>query len=507
MLMAVECPVEHLKRGLELVETLPACTSRSKNGFDVFRTRDGRSISSLYLGGLKIEQQLGFAKFLSLTGYIESSATAMPNLSGQPGAAVSGRAASNATLTGKSKTFSQEFQLSSNGSGDAKFSWIAGLYYLNDDTTVGSAVYGTCAGTVCAATPVPTQTYGNPKTKSYAAYAEGTYEVLPATRITLGVRYTRDEKSLTGSVAPLPGYANSPAVLPSTTVLFPGAPYTGNPAGIVTAITFPKLTYKAVLAHDFTDNVHGYVSYNRGFKSGTYNPTNFSNQPSRPEVLDAVEAGLKSDLFDRLLRLNISGFHYSYKDIQVRTGAPPAPPGSTITYNAAAARVNGAELQASLVPSRALTINASATYLDGIYSAFANASCTVPRTITTTVLGGNSTVACDNSGHRLANTSRWSYNLNVAYTLETEIGAFTLAANDSYKSRSFWDASNRLSQDPYHLVSASLTWSSPDKHFDVQAYVRNLTKSYYFANGIESATDVYVPGAPQTFGINAGFHF
>ena len=270
-------------------------------------------------------------------------------------------------------------------------------------------------------------------------------------------------------------------------MLSPGAPYPGNPAGIVTAITFPKLTYKAVLAHDFSDNVHAYISYNRGFKSGTYNPTNFSNQPSRPEILDAFEAGVKSDLFDRLLRLNLSGFHYNYKDIQVRTGAPPAPPGSTITYNAAAARVNGAELQMSLVPSRAFSINASATYLDGIYSQFANATCTVPRAVTATVLGGNNTVPCDNSGHRLANTSRFSYNLNATYTLETKVGSFALSANDSYKSRSYWDASNRLSQDPYHLVSASLTWTSPDKRFDVQAYVRNLTKAYYFANGIESA--------------------
>ena len=45
------------------------------------------------------------------------------------------------------------------------------------------------------------------------------------------------------------------------------------------------------------------------------------------------------------------------------------------------------------------------------------------------------------------------------------------------------------------------------KRFDIQAYVRNLTKAYYLANGVESAMDVYVPGAPRTFGFNAGFHF
>lgn len=469
-------------------------------------TRDGVSDAKLRLVGLRIEQDLGFAKFLSLTGYIHSNAIAMPNLSGQPGKPVAGQTASNAILSGNSKTFSQELQLASNAAAGSRFTWIGGLYYFNDNTTVGNAVFGTCVGAVCAA-PIPTQTTGRPKTRSYAAYAETTYEILPRTRITAGLRYTRDEKSLTGDVTPLAGFPNTPAVLAASTVLHPGDPYTGNPAGIVTAVTFPKLTYKAVLAHDFTNSIHGYVSYNRGFKSGTFNPTNFTNQPSRPEVLDAYEAGLKSDLFDRLLRLNVSGFHYNYKDIQVRTGAPPAPAGSTITYNAAAARVNGVDLEANLVPSRHLSINASASYLDGSYTNFTTATCTTPRPIAGAVLGGNVSAVCNNSGHRLANTSRWSYNLNATYTLDTGVGAFALSANDSFKSRSYWDASNRLSQNPYHLVSAALTWTSLDKHFDIQAYVRNLTKSYYFANATEATTDVYTPGAPRTFGVNAGFHF
>ena len=469
--------------------------------------RDGNSDSSMYLGGLKIEQDLGFASLVSMTGYIHAEAVSAPNLTGQPGNPVAGQSATNAILTGDSDTFSQEFQLSSNASNGSRLSWIGGLFYLHDNTVVGTSVFSTCVALVCAPTPIPTQTTGRPTTRSYAAYAEGTYEVLPATRLTLGLRYTRDKKALTGITVPLQGFPNSRATLPTTVVLRPGDPYPSNPDGIDTEITFPKLTYKAVLAHDFNDDVHGYVSYNRGFKSGSFQPTNFNNQAARPEVLDAFEGGVKSDLFDRLLRLNVSAFHYKYKDIQLRTGAPPAPPGTTITYNAAAARVNGVELEANLVPSRALSINASASYLDATYTRFPNASCTIPRVITGTTLGGNSTMPCDNSGKRLINTPRWSYNLNATYTVDSEVGTFALSANDSYKSRSYWDPDNRLSQDPYHLVSASLTWTSLDRRFDIQAFVRNLTKSFYFANIQQSGTDVAVVGAPRTYGINAGFHF
>src|SRR3546814_8464423 len=42
-----------------------------------------------------------------------------------------------------------------------------------------------------------------------------------------------------------------------------------------------------------------YLSYNRGFRSGGYNPGTLSDPAFRPEVLDAYEVGIKSTLFDR----------------------------------------------------------------------------------------------------------------------------------------------------------------------------------------------------------------
>ena len=314
-------------------------------------------------------------------------------------------------------------------------------------------------------------------------------------------------RPLTGNTEPYPGLPNSPAVLPATVVLRPGDPYPGNPNGIDTAITFPKVTYKAVLAHDVSDRVHAYVSANRGFKSGTYNPTNYSNEPSRPEILDAYEAGIKSELFDRKVRLNLAAFRYNYEDIQLRTSAPPAPAGSTITFNAGKARVNGVDAEITFAPMRALSITASAAYLDAIYTSFPNATCTIPRVITATVLGGNNTVACDNSGHRMINTPKVSYNLRASYVVETGVGSLTLAASDAYKSRYYFDASNRLSHDPFHIVNTSLTWSSRDRKFDVQLWARNLTDSYYMVMATETSNDVYAAGAPRTFGVTFGMHF
>src|SRR3546814_7175483 len=62
-----------------------------------------------------------------------------------------------------------------------------------------------------------------------------------------------------------------------------------------------------------------YANYSQGYKAGGYNsrgtiPENVG--PYEPERVTAYEVGLKSDLFDRLLRFNVAGFVNKYSDLQ-----------------------------------------------------------------------------------------------------------------------------------------------------------------------------------------------
>jgi iron complex outermembrane recepter protein len=458
--------------------------------------------------GAKIDHDFGFASFLSLTGYLHTRADISGNnSSGIPGNPVAGQAATIADLSSTSKTISQELQLRSNPSATSRLEWIVGAYYFDDDNAIRAASYGTCVGNVCVATPVPTVTNSNPTTKSYAGYGEGTYKLADRTRLTFGLRYTDDHRGLTGLAEPLPGRPNSPTVLPASTVLRPGDPYTGNPSGIPTSISFSKLTYKAVLAQDLNENVHTYASYNRGFRSGGYSASSFVNMPTRPEVLDSYEIGIKSELFNRLLRLNVAGFQYSYKDIQLRTSAPPAPPGQIITYNAAAARIKGIDVDFNFVPTTQLSINGSFEYLDGKYTKFPNTNCTAPRVIGGAILGGNVTLACDNSGRRVINSPEISFTFGAVYNIESKVGSFALAANDKYTSKFYWDPANRLAQPAYHLLNASLTWTAPSTHYDVQLFAKNVNSKYYAVYAAEGTSDTYLPGAPRTYGLTVGFRY
>ena len=283
----------------------------------------------VYIGSLKIEQDLGFANLKSQTSYISSNQS-VTFTAGYVGTTTAGQGSTLDRIDEGGHTFSQEVQLASKTSSDARFDWLAGAFLYKDDTRIAINAYTYCFGNVCAPGAAPNTNTGLPTTRSYSGYVDGTYRFFKATRLTLGLRYTDETKGLSGSVTPLAGFPNSVAALPATTIFYPGQPYPGNPTGIPKRLHFDKLTYRIVLAQDITDQIHVYVSDNLGFKAGAFNANVFTNPPALPETLHAYEAGLKSELFDRKLRLNLSYFHYDFKDVQVRSTAPPAPVGNAL---------------------------------------------------------------------------------------------------------------------------------------------------------------------------------
>ncbi len=457
-----------------------------------------------YIGSLKVDQDLGFANFFILAGYQTSHQLQSFVQNGIPGKPVAGQSASIQIIHGRNKTFSTEIQLSSKPSA-SRLDWLVGAFYYHDNSqlVLDSAV--TCVEGVCAP-GTPTRNAGYPTTRSYSGYADGTYNLADSTRLTLGLRFTREEKGLTGIVTPLAGYPDSVSTLPASTVFYPGAPYAGNPNGIPTTTSFSKLTYRAVLAQDFGNDVHGYISYNRGFRSGTYNANAFTNPAVRPEVLDAYEAGLKSELFERRLRLNVSAFYYDYKDVQVRSAAGLPLGSPSLLQNAAALHARGIDAQFDFAPVHGLSITGGLEYLHSRFASFPGAACTKPRLPSGTVLGGLTSTACDLAGYPALVAPDFSVTLGAAYTVETDAGSFTLAANDGYKGRYNFTFDGTVQQSPHHLIDASLTWRSLGNRYNAQIFARNLLNQYYYAGGQASTTFVYTPGEPRTFGVQFGVH-
>jgi iron complex outermembrane receptor protein len=103
-----------------------------------------------------------------------------------------------------------------------------------------------------------------------------------------------------------------------------------------------------------------YAATSTGYLSGgTVNGT-----PFQPEEVTNYEIGVKSDLFDRRLRLNGALFHQIYKNLQFTI----FPAGSALLLNAGRSRINGAELELTAVPVDGLTLTAGLGYTDFKYT-------------------------------------------------------------------------------------------------------------------------------------------
>ena len=214
---------------------------------------------------------------------------------------------------------SQEFQLVSPDNYAVPWlSWVGGLYYFHDlEEQVNS--------------------FSEVETNSYSGFAESHIEFLPGSHLTLGLRYTDEEKAL------------------SVTSGYGGAPLTPSP------ITwFSKLTYRIGLDRKFDNGLLIYASKNLGFKSGGYNSTQPSLAAFDPETLDAYEVGAKSELFDHKVRFNGAAFYYDYSGIQLNKLTPN---NQIQFYNGPAATSYGADLDLEAQVTHTLKLMLGASYI------------------------------------------------------------------------------------------------------------------------------------------------
>jgi iron complex outermembrane receptor protein len=345
--------------------------------------------------------------------------------------------------------------------------------------------------------------------KAAAVFTQETYEITKGTRVTGGLRFTQEKKSFTG---------NEAADIPNGLTVVPPDPAASDsfvPVTVATAPTvektFNKPTWRFSLDQDFSDSTLGYVSYNRGFKSGAYNPTAIAPNsiPVNPEVLDAYEIGVKSELLEHRLRVNGAAFHYNYKDLQVQTVNGTT--GGVTTQNAAKAVSNGGELDLSALVTQAFTLNAGVSVLHAKYEDYLNASVFIPCVTAPTTPGcvgpaGNAQGFRNESGANLLFSPKFTANLGADYRAQMP-GDNSLKFSSQYYHNSGYDTEvgGRLHVPSYNLVNLAATFYTPHDHYFLRLWGENLTDSHHAAylNGGTQA-DGIAYYRPITYGITVG---
>ncbi len=251
------------------------------------------------------------------------------------------------------RQFTQELRLTSPE--HRPLTYVLGLYYLDLDLTRGfrrrlqSCAGGTTTvGAVCPnVTNLSTWHEASGETRQWAAFGQAEWNVIDRLSLIGGWRLQRETVRYAGN---RPGTA----LVSGDTPLMAASIGDGSTADT-------DLSGKIGLQYRFSPNAQAYVTWTRGYKGAAYDlevSADFANQRAvRPETVKAWEAGVKLDLFDRLLTVNTALFYADYTDLQVQAAQtdPITNTTSFVPTNAGSARTKGVEIEFTARPARGLT--------------------------------------------------------------------------------------------------------------------------------------------------------
>jgi iron complex outermembrane recepter protein len=325
-----------------------------------------------------------------------------------------------------------------------------------------------------------------------AIYAHAAFNLSDRLDLSVGARYSEDEKSYTFRRR----NPDLTAVGACTTFWFWESPNPSN-CGVFgldllsVAYSSDNTDWRVALSYDIGDATMIYGQVSTGYKAGGNNARPFF--PSQlyaflPETLESYEIGVKSTLGGNT-RLNAAVFWNDYLDIQLPTNVCTwAPPGQQTPCasqdNVGDADVWGIEVEAEWHPSDALTLDASLSTLNFDYSRLAPGSAVQPGMIAP-----------------YTPETKASIGLQYEFGLGTNRGTITPRIDASYTDQIYAQAVNAPTNliDAVTLLNARLTWRSVSDEWQVALEGTNLTDEYYYVTlfDLTGAAAGYIHGQPS----------
>ncbi len=373
---------------------------------------------------------------------------------------------------------------------------------------------------------------------SWAVFSQVDFELSESFRLTVGLRFTNEDKDLNGQFLQNPlGAPPDLVAIGTEAAIFQADPLTYNPytpsslaafapvrqagwgqylldvtrphADIFATIDDDQITGTIKLSWFANDSTMFYLSYGTGYKSGGTNTDRINAAFSPifgPETSDAIEIGMKADFATS--RLNISLHDTQVDDLQANsfTGL-----GFNL-QNAGKADTRGAEVEWWWKPNDTFTLQAAYTWNTADFEDFPGGTCWVATPFHTGQPDPGQTdpnvLVCSRSGDRLPSVPE--HNVYLAPNIGFYVGAntrlfirpeynyysdtMTDGNNEPLKLRDSYDIWNLRVGLEFELIDANLTlWG------------RNLADEAHF----ETVFDVPIqdgklnayPREPRTYGV------
>jgi len=463
-----DCTADNFNR----IAAMPSALIRAATGNPLFNSDQDYFKTTQYLLSSDIDYKVSdFITITSITGYYHVNQNAL-----------------NSTTQGekfyigeqsgvRKRTFSEEVRVSYRNP-DVPVNLMFGGFFQDDRFTLQQQLVNNVAGTATSYViglttfnwTVPTHS------KTYSAFGQVGWDFAPAFSLSAGVRYSEDRKQ--ENITPPNGLPNKLA-RPNR--------------------TFSNWSPEVTLAYKPSPFFNLFASYKQGFKAGAFNIVATTLQPPttnsrivtfdnsyEPETASGFEAGLKTLLLDRQLRLNLAAYTYLYSNLQL-SRVDPNTFGIGI-LNASSARIKGLEGDFAFSPHAVsgLTLTGAAAYNSARYNSSFLGPCYTGQTPAggcfPTTINGTAVFVQEFLGRPLPRAPEFSGSLGVTY--ETPVSGDWMAtfnANGVYTSSQFTSQElSPLGKSPSRLLlDASLSFGTKSKSMEFAIVGRNLTNKHF----------------------------
>jgi iron complex outermembrane receptor protein len=379
----------------------------------------------------------------------------------------------------KVNVWTQEFRLFSEEGSNSKFSWLVGLFgFVKEDPVKQGTFFGE-NGDIYGSQPNTTLLTTNMgKNNGIALFGQGNYRLSERLDLTLGLRYDRENRELTGKGEFLMEGMDPIVIQPDTTG----------------KADFSALSPKVALSYDVSDDQMLFLSYSRGFRAGglsqvTGNPSEPALRTYDPEFSNNFELGLKNEFLDKRIRWNLSTFYSTVKDIQVPQLILPE--AFVVTTNEGELTSMGLESEFTALLGNNLMLAWNAGYTDAQFKELI-------------IAGEQDNVSLE--GNKQLFTPEFTSNFILQYnkTIDSSRDIQLLArAEWMWLGTTYFDLQNQLKQDPYHLVNARV--AAEKGPVSLAVWARNILDTRYvdYAYNFGAAH----LGEPATYGVSLRVDF
>jgi iron complex outermembrane receptor protein len=453
------------------------------------------------------------------------------------------------------KQYSQELRIASNGENRVDYV-LGGFYFFQTIDTQGLQVQGPAASRYLLNPPsggcVPGSTANacNPavlnglasrntigfENTSAALFGKLTWHVTDRLEIAPGLRLNYDKK--TGSYLSTVT-TGAGAALNCSTAAQAASSVTRDRCGVLAPQFYEpefddwNVSGDVTASYDFSDDVHGYATFARSYKSGGINlsgvPLDAANNPIlasatvKPEKVNHYELGLKTQFFGRRATVNVAAFRTEIEDYQATVTNGQLGVLRGYLANAGKVRTQGVEVDTAFRPTDRVSLYLNGAYPDAEYVRFVDAPC--PPELSggaaataanpaspPAVAGGFSPPNCDISGQAVPGVSKLAVSYGAEYNLPVGSGFAYAGVDGSYRSRFSSNPSRSIYTDieGYSVVNFRAGYRI-DGDLNVFAFLRNAFDEDYFdvlaLQPGNTGLIVGQPADPRTYGITLSKSF